>query len=107
VVRNAIRFSPAGGLISIVAEAATTAVVIRVSDQGPGVPAELLGRIFEPFFRVGTARDRDSGGNGIGLAITARVVGLHGGSVSARNRDSGGLLVELRLPVSPPTPRRS
>jgi two-component system sensor histidine kinase CpxA len=107
VVRNAIRFSPAGGLISIVAEAAATAVVIRVSDQGPGVPAELLGRIFEPFFRVGTARDRDSGGNGIGLAITARVVGLHGGSVSARNRDSGGLLVELRLPVSPPTPRRS
>jgi two-component system sensor histidine kinase CpxA len=105
VVRNAIRFSPTGGLISVVAEAADGGTRIQVADQGPGVPAELLGRIFEPFFRVGSARDREAGGgNGIGLAITARVVGLHGGSASARNRDSGGLLVELRLParVDPP-----
>ncbi|MFO1402117.1 MAG: ATP-binding protein [Steroidobacteraceae bacterium] len=100
VVRNAIRFSPAGGLISVVAEPAERGTRIQVADQGPGVPAELLGRIFEPFFRVGSARDREAGGgNGIGLAITARVVGLHGGSASARNRDSGGLLVELRLPA--------
>ena len=58
---------------------------MRISDQGPGVPQELLERIFEPFFRVGKARDRDSGGHGIGLAITARVVALHAGSVRARN----------------------
>jgi len=100
VVRNAIRFSPSGGLVSIAAEAAAGVVLVRVGDQGPGVPAELLGRIFEPFFRVGSARDRDSGGNGIGLAITARVVGLHGGSAIARNRDAGGLQVELRFPVA-------
>jgi signal transduction histidine kinase len=100
VVRNAIRFSPTDGLISVVAEAADGDARIQVADQGPGVPAELLGRIFEPFFRVGSARDRESGGNGIGLAITARVIGLHGGSVSARNRDSGGLLVELRMPAA-------
>jgi two-component system, OmpR family, sensor kinase len=100
VVRNAIRFSPNGGLVSITATTAAGAVLVQVSDQGPGVPAELLGRIFEPFFRVGSARDRDTGGNGIGLAITARVAGLHGGSVSARNRDSGGLQVELRIPAA-------
>ena len=100
VVRNAIRFSPAAGLISVTAEPAASAIVVQVSDQGPGAPPELLGRIFEPFFRVGSARDRDSGGNGIGLAITARVVGLHGGTVSARNRDSGGLQVELRFPIA-------
>ena len=100
VVRNAIRFSPAGGLLSVVAEAVDGRVHIRIADQGPGVPAELLGRIFEPFFRVGSARDRESGGgNGVGLAITARVLGLHGGTASARNRDSGGLLVELNLPM--------
>jgi len=99
VVRNAIRFSPPGGLVSITATAAADGVLIQVGDQGPGVPAELLGRIFEPFFRVGSARDREGGGNGIGLAITARVVGLHGGAVSARNRDSGGLQVELRFPT--------
>jgi two-component system sensor histidine kinase CpxA len=100
VVRNAIRFSPDGGLVSITAETAAGGVLVQVSDQGPGVPAELLGRIFEPFFRVGSARDRDTGGNGIGLAITARVLGLHGGSASARNRDSGGLQVELRFPTA-------
>jgi signal transduction histidine kinase len=99
VVRNAIRFSPQGGLVSITATAAGDDLVIQIGDQGPGVPAELLGRIFEPFFRVGSARDRDGGGNGIGLAITSRVVGLHGGAASARNRDAGGLEVELRFPA--------
>jgi two-component system sensor histidine kinase CpxA len=101
VVRNAIRFSPDGGLVSINAQPEGNSALLQVGDQGPGVPAELLGRIFEPFYRVGSARDRDSGGHGIGLAITARVMGLHGGTASARNRDSGGLMVELRLPLEP------
>ncbi|MCC7463914.1 MAG: HAMP domain-containing protein [Gammaproteobacteria bacterium] len=100
VVRNAIRFSPAGGLISVVAAASDGRLRLQIADQGPGVPAELLGRIFEPFYRVSSARDRDSGGgSGVGLAITSRVLGLHGGTASARNRDSGGLLVELSLPL--------
>lgn len=98
-MRNAIRFSSDGGLVSINAQPKGTSALLQVGDEGPGVPAELLGHIFEPFYRVGSARDRDSGGHGIGLAITARVVCLHGGTVSARNRDSGGLMVELRLPL--------
>ncbi len=102
VVRNAVRYSPAGGLVTVKAKAAAGWLLIRVQDQGPGVPVALLQRIFEPFFRVSDARDRDSGGNGIGLAITARVVALHGGMVQAQNHSDGGLVMEIRLPLLRP-----
>jgi len=102
VVRNAVRYSPDGGLVTVKTRSEKGAAVIRVQDQGPGVPVALLQRIFEPFFRVSDARDRDSGGNGIGLAITARVVALHGGTVEAQNHADGGLIMEIRLPVSRP-----
>ncbi|HLK71941.1 MAG TPA: ATP-binding protein [Steroidobacteraceae bacterium] len=99
VVRNALSHTPNGSAVEVSARAqGDDEVVIRVSDQGPGVPADLLERIFEPFFRVGKARDRASGGYGIGLAITARVVSLHSGAVCARNLPAGGLQVEITLP---------
>jgi two-component system sensor histidine kinase CpxA len=103
ILRNAVRFSPTGGMIVVTAERVAAGIAVAVRDQGPGVPPESLQRIFEPFYRVGSARDRDSGGNGIGLAITARVVRLHEGTVSARNLDEGGLRVEVTLPAAPPT----
>ena len=99
VVRNAVRFSPDGGRISVTAQSADAAHTLCVQDQGPGVPPELLQRIFEPFFRVDSARDRDSGGNGIGLAIAARVFDRHRGSVRADNIDPHGLRVTMRLPA--------
>jgi two-component system sensor histidine kinase CpxA len=71
-------------------------IVIR--DRGPGVPAGDLERIFEPFYRVAESRDRDTGGEGIGLAITAQVMKAHGGSARALNVAGGGLEVSLRLP---------
>lgn len=98
VVRNALSHAPNGSAVELSARAQGQQVIVRVSDQGPGVPADLLERIFEPFFRVGKARDRASGGYGIGLAITARVVNLHAGSVRARNLPAGGLQVEIVLP---------
>jgi two-component system, OmpR family, sensor kinase len=97
VLRNAVRFSPVGGLVEVAVERALEQALIRVRDHGPGVPEELLARIFEPFFCVASARDRESGGYGIGLAITARVAALHGGSVRAKNADGGGLIVEIAL----------
>jgi two-component system sensor histidine kinase CpxA len=68
------------------------------------VPAGELEQIFEPFYRVAEARDRDSGGEGIGLAITAQVMRAHGGTACARNRAGGGLEVRLTLgrPVDAP-----
>ncbi|HEY2417504.1 MAG TPA: ATP-binding protein [Steroidobacteraceae bacterium] len=99
VLRNAVRFSPDAGVVELAVEQRDQQAVVSIRDQGPGVPPELLERIFEPFFCVAQARDRDSSGYGIGLAITARVAALHGGSVSARNDARGGLSVEFSLPL--------
>ena len=76
----------------------TSGAVLAVRDHGPGVPDRDLDRIFEAFYRVDEARDRASGGVGLGLAITARIMTLHGGNAKARNASDGGLIVELSLP---------
>ena len=73
----------------------------RVADRGPGVPSSELTNIFRPFYRVTDARDRQSGGVGLGLAIAERVARAHGGSVRAENRAGGGLEVVLRLKNAP------
>jgi len=106
VIRNAVRYSPAGTLVSIAARRVTRAapgdsIEVAVEDRGPGVPEKDLGLIFEPFYRVEAAREhRSAGGEGLGLAIAARAVALHGGSIQARNRDGGGLGVTMVLPAS-------
>jgi two-component system sensor histidine kinase CpxA len=66
---------------------------------GPGVPEEELEKIFKPFYRVQEARDRSSGGHGLGLSIAANAVRRHGGTIEARNGADGGLVVEMCLPV--------
>ncbi len=63
-----------------------------------------LAKLFLPFYRVADARDRQSGGTGIGLAITERAVRLHSGTVNARNATGGGLLIEIRLPANADLP---
>lgn len=100
VVRNAVRFAPPGTDVEIELERVNgSAVELRVRDHGPGVPEAALGEIFRPFTRVDEARDRVSGGAGIGLAITERAVRLHEGSVAAANAEGGGLVVTIRLPA--------
>jgi two-component system, OmpR family, sensor kinase len=101
VLRNAVRFSPQGGEVRVHAAARADNVSVSIDDQGQGVPAEATRRIFEPFYRVGTARDRDSGGHGIGLAIAARVITLHNGHIDAANLPAGGLRVNILLPLNP------
>jgi two-component system sensor histidine kinase CpxA len=98
VLRNAIRHSPAGGqvMVSLQREAGT-GYLLEISDNGNGVPEEMLDSIFAPFVRVDDARD-PSGGSGLGLAIARQAVEAHGGQVSARNRPQGGLQVIVRLP---------
>ena len=70
---------------------------IEVRDHGPGVPAEALGLLFEPFYRVESDRNRASGGVGLGLSIARRAIQLHHGSIRARN-ENPGLCVEIELP---------
>jgi signal transduction histidine kinase len=103
VVRNAVRYTREGTAVEIslrrVQEEGGVSAVITVRDHGPGVPEAALTNLFLPFYRVAEARDRQSGGTGIGLAITDRAVRLHSGRVNARNEVAGGLMIEIRLPV--------
>jgi signal transduction histidine kinase len=100
VIRNAVRYAPQGSTVGIEArrsEGQFLEAVIR--DSGPGVPEKDLKLIFEPFYRVDAARNRAAGGDGLGLAIAARAIAIHGGTIYARNLDSGGLAVHLSLPA--------
>lgn len=104
VVRNAISFAAEGTEVRVRIEVDAEKHVVRVvtRDDGPGIPEDALEAIFRPFFRVGTDRDRKSGGTGIGLAITARVAARHGGRAFATLPKSGGLEVTFELPCPPP-----
>jgi signal transduction histidine kinase len=73
-------------------------LVIGVSDEGPGIPEELLERVFEPFYRLESSRSRDSGGTGLGLSIARDIAQAHGGTLTLRNRPESGLTSELRMP---------
>jgi two-component system sensor histidine kinase CpxA len=98
VVRNAVRYGPAGSAV-VVTAGRQNGIEIAVRDHGPGVPEKDLQLIFEPFYRVDAARDRAGGGEGLGLAIAARAVAVHGGSIEARNVADGGLEISIRLPA--------
>ena len=97
VLRNAVRYSPTRTPVDLSIGRAQDGLQIAIADHGPGVPPAELERIFEPFYRVAESRDRDSGGEGIGLAITAQVMKAHGGFARARNTP-GGFEVLLSLP---------
>ena len=73
------------------------ALVVTVSDRGPGIPEELLEKVFEPYFRVEGSRNRASGGTGLGLAIARNMAQLNGAALSFANRPGGGLVVTLRF----------
>lgn len=98
VVRNAIRHTREQTTVQVHLDADDNGALIRVCDQGEGVPDTELSRMFEAFTRIGEARDRHSGGFGLGLSITGQVMAAHGGSVSAANRSGGGLCVSLHFP---------
>ena len=105
VVRNAIRYTREGSTVEIHLEKSedgqSPEAVIRVTDCGNGVPPDALEKLFQPFYRLDDARGRQTGGVGLGLAITERAVRFHGGRVTASNRAEGGLMVEIRLPLMP------
>jgi two-component system sensor histidine kinase CpxA len=102
VLRNAVRYSPQGAPVEVAVERSAAGLTIAIRDRGPGVPEAELERIFEPFYRVAESRDRDTGGEGIGLAITSQVMKAHGGTARAENRAGGGFEVRLNLPATVP-----
>lgn len=97
LLRNAVRYAGSAGPISISATVEDGTVLIRVSDCGPGVPAESLPLLFDPFYRPELARARETGGAGLGLAIVKTCIESCQGSVTCRNRDPKGFEVEIKL----------
>ncbi len=99
VVRNAVRYTAAGSEVEITLSTRDSTAEITVRDHGPGVPEAELSNLFLPFYRLANARERATGGVGLGLAIADRAVRLHGGSVAAANAPGGGLVVKIQVPA--------
>jgi two-component system sensor histidine kinase CpxA len=101
VVRNALQYTPPGGTVRVQLQHTHDAAIVRVEDEGPGVPAESLSRLFTPFFRGPGSGEAHPQGTGLGLSISARIARRHGGTLTASNRSPHGLEVILRLPAHP------
>jgi two-component system phosphate regulon sensor histidine kinase PhoR len=99
LVENAINYTPEGGVIEIAATVDDRHYRLMVADNGPGIPLEDLGRVFERFYRVDKSRARP-GGTGLGLAIVRNLVHVLGGEVSVANRETGGAMFTVMLPLA-------
>lgn len=101
IIRNALHYSPANKLVEVtlMADKLANLIYIDVYDEGPGVPEEQLQTIFNPFYRVDIAREKKTGGYGLGLAIAREAIKLHLGEVAAKNRQGKGLHIRITLPL--------
>ena len=95
---NAVKYTPPGSTVQVSLLHQGDQVVLRVEDNGPGIPEGDLPRIFERFYRVDKARSRAAGGTGLGLAIVSDTVSKRGGTVEAANRPGGGAVFTVRWP---------
>lgn len=96
LVDNAVRYA---GSARVTLARRGNEAVLTVRDHGPGIEPDLLTRVFEPFFRIETSRSRETGGSGLGLASVRGVARAHGGDVTLRNAEGGGIVAELVLPL--------
>ena len=99
ILRNAMYYTKDPSTVTINAQSSANTIELSFLDQGPGVPEADLKRLFEPFFRSDTSRNEKTGSNGVGLAITRRIIELHDGKVWAINAPEGGLKVMVQLPI--------
>jgi signal transduction histidine kinase len=99
LVANAIKYSPVQTEISIAGRTDKDALIIEVTDQGYGIPAASLARIFEKFYRVPRVEDADVPGTGLGLALVREIVELHGGRVTVKSEPGMGSTFSVRLPL--------
>jgi signal transduction histidine kinase len=99
LLANAVKFTPARGTIDVYLDREGSLAEIRIEDSGPGIPPGFLPRIFERFSQADGSSTRKHGGLGLGLAIVRHLVELHGGTVSAANREAGGAVLSVKLPM--------
>lgn len=98
LVDNATRHTPAGKRVTVALSEEDGEAVLRVLDEGPGIPAADLAHLFKRFYRAQYSRDRKTGGAGLGLAIVKAIVAAHRGTIEAANRAEGGAVFTVRLP---------
>jgi signal transduction histidine kinase len=98
LVDNAVRHTPEGRAVTVALSEEDGQAVLRVLDEGPGIPAQDLANLFQRFYRAQYSRDRASGGAGLGLAIVKAIVTSHLGTIEAANRPDGGAVFTVRLP---------
>jgi two-component system sensor histidine kinase KdpD len=103
LLENIAKYTPSGTPVEISAHVEANAVVVEIADRGPGIPRELVDRIFDKFYRL--PREGASGGAGLGLAICRGIVEAHGGRIWAENRDGGGAVFRFALPIEGPPPQ--
>ena len=99
VIQNAIKYNNEGGSISILSKEQNDNCIIRVIDNGIGIPKEKANHIFDAFYRVDGSRSRKTAGAGLGLAITNTIVSSHGGKIKYFPNDAGGSIFEIKLPL--------
>jgi len=95
LIDNAVKY---GKTAHAAINVAPKAIEITIDDEGPGIPEQELARVFEPFYRIEESRNRETGGVGLGLAITQSIVQAHGGELILSNRPAGGLRAKMSLP---------
>jgi two-component system, OmpR family, sensor histidine kinase BaeS len=99
IVGNAIKYTAPGGKVEVALNVRNDNVDITVADTGEGLSAEALNHVFDRFYRTDSAGERSTGGTGLGLAISKALVELHGGTIEAMNRPSGGAVFSVSLPL--------
>lgn len=101
VLDNAIRYTPPRGCVRVTVMPAADQVQIHFTDSGPGVPAAALPQLGTRFYRISSARERETGGSGLGLSIVREIVELHAGQLTFASPPDAGLTVTFTLPVTP------
>jgi signal transduction histidine kinase len=99
LIENALRYTPEGGTITLALAPQALAIRVSVSDTGPGIPPELLPRIFDRFWRSQEGAQHRSGGMGLGLAIARRILELHGSAIEVESKLGVGSSFSFKLPT--------
>lgn len=100
LLENSLRYTDKGGKLKLSLEKSPTAIILRFDDSHPGIPEELMPKIFDRFFRVEASRSRELGGSGLGLAICKTIIEAHSGTISAFKSELGGIRIEVVLPTA-------
>jgi len=107
LVSNAVKYTPEGGHVQVTGQVEGDHWFVLVADDGPGIPSNALGKVFEPFFRITQDQTVGIEGSGLGLAICREMVDQMGGTVTIDSKLGEGTRVTVKFPVDPPAPRPS